>query len=244
MYKKISDYGVIGNLCTVALVGLDGSIDWLCLPCLDSPSVFGALLDDRIGGRFVLSPTGDWDSTQEYLPDTNILVTRFRTRTGVLRLTDFMPAVPDTGLSWEPAPDLYRLVEVERGTVEIRLVFEPRFDYARAEVSVETGPCSILGQSDQEAVTLSCSREWSEILIKGAGAEARWRLGPGVNGSYPEKLVHPRKAGNRTPEPPQICCALSSQRHHGGAFTGNSVLSGCIRSVLRNPTAPAGASGG
>ncbi|MFW6126771.1 MAG: trehalase-like domain-containing protein, partial [Thermodesulfobacteriota bacterium] len=89
MYKKISDYGVIGNLCTVALVGVDGALDWLCLPYLDSASVFGALLDDRQGGSFALSPTGGWDSTQEYLPDTNILCTRFRTRDGVLRLLDF-----------------------------------------------------------------------------------------------------------------------------------------------------------
>jgi GH15 family glucan-1,4-alpha-glucosidase len=179
MYKKISDYGVIGNLCTVALIGPDGSIDWLCLPYLDSPSIFGALLDDRKGGRFALSPTGDWDSTQEYLPDTNILVTRFRTRTGVVRLTDFMPAASNNGLSREKAPELYRLVEVERGTVELRLVFEPRFNYARAEISVETGPCSILAQSDREAVTLSFSREGSEPLIKGESVEARWRLGSG-----------------------------------------------------------------
>jgi len=178
VYKKISDYGVIGNLCTVALVGLDGGIDWLCLPYLDSPSVFGALLDDRQGGRFALSPTGDWDSTQEYLPDTNILCTRFRTRDGVLRLLDFMPiAAGDAGP--EKPPDLYRLAAVEYGSVELRLIFEPRFDYARATTSLETGTCSILAEAGQDAVTLSFSQEWQEVEVSDERVTAVWRLTAG-----------------------------------------------------------------
>ena len=178
MYKKISDYGVIGNLCTVALVGVDGAIDWLCLPHLDSPSVFAALLDDRQGGRFALSPTGEWDSTQEYLPDTNILCTRFRTRDGVLRLLDFMPiAAGDAGP--EKPPDLYRLAAVEHGAVELRLIFEPRFDYARAATSLETGTCSILAEAGQEAVTLSFSQEWQEVEVSDEGVTAVWRLTAG-----------------------------------------------------------------
>src|SRR3990172_10450464 len=77
MYKKISDYGIIGNLHSAALIGLDGSIDWLCLPHIDSPSVFGALLDDKKGGSFSISPSDDFDSVAEYLPETNILITKF-----------------------------------------------------------------------------------------------------------------------------------------------------------------------
>ncbi len=91
MYKNIGDYGLIGNLLSVALVGRDGAIDWLCLPHLDSPSVFAALLDDEQGGSFAVRPVDAWDSVAEYVPDTNVLKTRFRTRTGVLELTDFMP---------------------------------------------------------------------------------------------------------------------------------------------------------
>ena len=91
MYKKISDYAIIGNLHSIALVGIDGSIDWLCLPHLDSPSVFGGLLDDQKGGRFSITPTGEWDSVAQYLPNTNVLITKFRTREGTLKLTDFMP---------------------------------------------------------------------------------------------------------------------------------------------------------
>ena len=112
MYKKISDYGVIGNLRTVALIGLDGSIDWLCLPFLDSPSVFGSLLDDEKGGSFHIRPCDEYDCTARYMEGTNILVTSMRTRTGVMRLTDFMP--PEEGREvHEDAPvDLYRFLEV------------------------------------------------------------------------------------------------------------------------------------
>ena len=81
-YKKISDYGIVGNLQTIALVGLDGSIDWFCLPHIDSPSIFGALLDDEKGGRFAITPVGAYESTAAYLNDTNILKTTFRTDDG------------------------------------------------------------------------------------------------------------------------------------------------------------------
>ena len=91
--KRIDDYGLIGNSQTAALVGNDGSIDWLCLPFLDSPSVFAALLDQEKGGRFALSPAEPFDSTSSYRPGTNILNTTFRTALGQLRVTDFM-AVP------------------------------------------------------------------------------------------------------------------------------------------------------
>src|SRR6056297_1037011 len=79
MYKKIGDYGIIGNSQSVALVGSDGSIDWLCLPSMDSASVFAALLDHDQGGRFAVTPEPAWDSSQHYIPGTNVLVTTFRT---------------------------------------------------------------------------------------------------------------------------------------------------------------------
>src|SRR6266404_210750 len=77
-YQPIENYGLIGNLRTVALVGMDGSIDWLCLPRFDSPSVFAAVLDDQKGGRFRIAPAGEqFRRKQFYWPDTAILVTRF-----------------------------------------------------------------------------------------------------------------------------------------------------------------------
>src|ERR1700716_1001727 len=91
-YQPIENHGVIGNLRTAALVGMDGSIDWLCLPHFDSPSVFGAILDDRKGGFFRIYPdTPDFTCKQLYWPDTNILVTRFLSVDGVAEVTDYMP---------------------------------------------------------------------------------------------------------------------------------------------------------
>jgi GH15 family glucan-1,4-alpha-glucosidase len=177
MYKKISDYGIIGNLRSIALVGRDGSIDWLCFPYIDSPSVFGALLDDGRGGRFSLSPTGEWDSVAEYARDTNILVTKFRTRTGEGSLTDFMP-VPVGGTEEREAEEheLYRRLKVSKGTMEFEMVFDPRFDYARGETTVERNGRRITVRGGGQVMTLAVS---ADIPEEDDAGTARWRLAEG-----------------------------------------------------------------
>src|SRR5437868_5247380 len=128
-YQPIENYGVIGSMRTAALVGMDGSIDWLCLPHFDSPSVFAAIVDDHKGGRFRIAPAGDdFRHKQFYWPDTPILITRFLHEDGVGEVEDYMPvggagAVPD---------ELIRRVRVVRGTVSFHLECRPAFDYARA----------------------------------------------------------------------------------------------------------------
>src|SRR5919112_808016 len=93
-YQPIENYGIIRELRTTARVGTDGSIDWLCLPRFDSPSVFASILDDERGGRFRIAPTGDGASRKQfYWPDTNVLVTRFFTLDGVGEAVDYMPVV-------------------------------------------------------------------------------------------------------------------------------------------------------
>src|SRR5512135_2278686 len=95
-YLPIEDYAVIGDLHTVALVGKNGTIDWCCIPAFDAPSIFGALLDAEKGGFFGILPqaTPEMRLNQYYLPETNILITRFFTREGVGEITDFMPIQP------------------------------------------------------------------------------------------------------------------------------------------------------
>ncbi|MEA2601588.1 MAG: hypothetical protein QOF89_2580 [Acidobacteriota bacterium] len=130
-YQPIENYGIIGNMRTVALVGKHGSIDWYCFPYFDSPSVFGAILDDAKGGRFQICPLGDGVATKQlYWPETNVLITRFLSVDGVGEIEDFMPV----GLSPEEGgrDQLVRRVRVVRGTVRFRLVCHPAFDYARA----------------------------------------------------------------------------------------------------------------
>ncbi len=135
-YQPIEHYGIIGNQRTAALVGMDGSIDWLCLPHFDSPSVFAAILDDQKGGRFRIAPAGeDFRRKQFYWPDTAVLVTRFLDDDGVGEVEDYMPV----GGSRMVPDELVRRVRVVRGQVAFRLECRPAFDYARAAHQMHLG---------------------------------------------------------------------------------------------------------
>ncbi len=133
-FQPIENHGVIGNMRSVALVGMDGSIDFLCYPDFDSPTVFAALLDDTKGGCFQIQPQlANMRIRQLYLPDTNTLVTRFLAEEGVAELTDFMPIRSDG----EQPNEIIRLVSVIRGNVHFRVLCQPRFNYAQSEHRVE-----------------------------------------------------------------------------------------------------------
>jgi GH15 family glucan-1,4-alpha-glucosidase len=124
--QPISDYGLIGDMRTAALVGLDGAIDWCCLPRFDSGSVFAALLDGERGGTWAIHPEGRWTSSQRYLPRTNILETTFRTAEGgVVTLTDFMPVAEDGRPSGQH-PEIHRRMRCSRGRVMMNMLFMPR----------------------------------------------------------------------------------------------------------------------
>jgi GH15 family glucan-1,4-alpha-glucosidase len=177
MYKKISDYGIIGNLQTVALVARDCSIDWLCFPHIDSPSVFGALLDDAKGGRFSLTPRDEWDSVAEYVPGTNILKTRFRTRKGIVEITDFMPVSEEVANDiGNEEHELYRHVEMVQGTVELVLMFQPRLNYARTSADLEKNEYGVRIRGKGELLILSCTRE---LNIVADDVQAEWQLAEG-----------------------------------------------------------------
>jgi GH15 family glucan-1,4-alpha-glucosidase len=177
VYKKISDYGIIGDLKSIALIGLDGSIDWMCLPYIDSPGIFSALLDDGKGGRFSVSPVEAWESAAEYISATNILQTRFRTETGVMKVTDFMPVCACGREEMEEERhELYRLIEIPQGQVRVKVIFDPRFDYARNETSLTTNNTGIIAEGKNEVLVLSCSRE---INIPDNTRTVEWDLSEG-----------------------------------------------------------------
>ena len=132
-YRPIGDYALIGDCRAAGLVSRDGSLDWLCFPRFDSPSIFGALLDRQSGGRFRIRPTGTFESGRRYMPDTNILETTFRTSTGSFVLRDLMPVSSEAEKRRELAPDHQVLRELEGldGEVEVEVFYEPRPDYGR-----------------------------------------------------------------------------------------------------------------
>lgn len=132
-YKPIEDYGMIGDLRTIALVGIDGSIDFMCFPHFDSPTIFGAMLDEKKGGRFAIAPAVDGvRQKQMYLPDTNVLITRFLSDSGVGEVTDFMPTDQP-----HHTHAIVRRVTCVKGPLKFRLECSPRFDYARGSHTVK-----------------------------------------------------------------------------------------------------------
>ena len=127
-YPPVGDYAAIGDGRTVALVAGDGSIDWLCLPDLDSPSVFAAVLDADRGGSFAVRPAAPAQTERRYLPDTNVLETTFITARGVVRVTDAL-ALPNADLG--PARELIRRVDGIAGSVDMEWRITPAFGYGQ-----------------------------------------------------------------------------------------------------------------
>jgi GH15 family glucan-1,4-alpha-glucosidase len=138
-YQPIEDYGIIGNMHTAALVGLNGSIDWFCCPRFDSPSVFAAMLDDKKGGFFRIAPVGDRITHKQlYWPGTNVLITRFLSTDGVGEITDYMPV--GERAKEDGYHRLIRRINVVRGTMRFRIECRPAFNYARDEHETKLGP--------------------------------------------------------------------------------------------------------
>jgi GH15 family glucan-1,4-alpha-glucosidase len=153
-YQPIENYGIIGNMRTLALVGMNGSVDWYCYPHFDSPSIFGAILDDKKGGRFQISADPDGvRHKQFYWPSTNVLVTRFLLKDGIAELEDFMPV----GLATD-SPEyrhLYRRIRCVRGAVRISVSCRPAFDYGRATHDTRVEANGAIFKSDRVTLALS-----------------------------------------------------------------------------------------
>ncbi len=153
-YAPIEDHGVIGDMHTVALVATDGTIDWFCPPRFDAPSVFGSILDADKGGRFQIAPVnGGGNVKQLYLPDTNVLITRFLTAHGVGEVQDFMPIHRDP----EHRRQLLRRVIAVRGEMTFMLECRPRFDYGRAKHTTLIGETGATFSSDDLRLALVTS---------------------------------------------------------------------------------------
>ncbi len=171
-FLPIQDYGVVGDLHTVALIGINGSVDFLCYPRFDSPTIFAALLDPDRGGSFQLSPEmDDAAHKQLYLPDSNILLTRFLSTHGVAEVSDFMP------LESPPRPgNLVRRAKSVRGRISFRMVFQPRFNYGRSDHRVQkTGDGWVFSSEGPDAVCVRL-RSTVPLRLRGGAAVAEFKL--------------------------------------------------------------------
>lgn len=174
----IAAHGLIGDGFTAALVGVDGAIDWLCLPRFDSPSVFARILDRR-GGELAVRPAGfPFDSVQAYDPDTNVLETLFRCDGGAVRVTDSMPWTDDPRASIH---EVHRRVDCLDGATELEIVFDPRFDYGREVPRIELGEHGVVAEGTRgERLALAVSQRLAWQRLADGGVRATLTLRPGV----------------------------------------------------------------
>lgn len=171
-YKPIRDYGVIGDRRTAALVGRDGSIDWLCLPDFDGPSVFGALLDDAKGGRFRIGPVGEELGQLRYLGDTNVLQTSF----GPLRVTDVMAGPGSRSSTDEATRVIVRRATAVGGQAQCEVSVAPVYNYGREPASVELVEGGAIFRGPGPTLSLATS---VPVAIQGNEARAEFTLQPG-----------------------------------------------------------------
>jgi GH15 family glucan-1,4-alpha-glucosidase len=194
-YLPIRDYAAIGDGRTAALVARDGTIDWLCLPDLDSPSTFGALVDAERGGHFGLAPAGSFTATRRYVAGTNVLETTFTTASGRVRVTDAM-TLPATGLT--PYRELVRRVEGISGRVPLAWMLGPRLEYGAAptRISLRAGIPTVANRRDALALL---SWEAGEPIVSGEAVAGRFEASEGsishlvLSAAHQEPLVFPAR---------------------------------------------------
>ena len=194
-YVPLRDYALIGDGRTAALISRDGSVDWWCLPNLDSPSVFGALLDADRSGRWTLCPEDPAQIERQYLPGTNLLQTTYSTATGRVRVTDVM-TLPDGGLA--PFRELARRVDGLAGCVTMRWRIEPRFGYGIARTRIEPRKPFPIATSGNDAVA-ACVWGAGDVEIDDGALGGRFEARAGtrsilaVAAAYGEPLIFPSR---------------------------------------------------
>ena len=196
-YAAIRDYALVGDGRTGALIARDGSVDWLCLPNFDSPSVFARVLDAERGGSFRLEPAVPFEAERRYLDDSNVLETTFTTAHGTVRLTDAMTLSDDQAIS--PMRELVRKAEGMAGTVPLRWSFDPRFGYGARRTRIERRSRHWFAEDGSDALVLGICDAPDGIFADGIvtgevaleqGRSALWSLAA----AHGEPLVIPGRS--------------------------------------------------
>jgi GH15 family glucan-1,4-alpha-glucosidase len=169
----VSDHGLIGNMQTTALVSTGGALDFLCMPRIDSPTVFASLLDAARGGEFKISPSNPAARVKQmYLPETNVLATRFMLADAICEIIDFMPVAADDSVN-----AVVRMVRGIYGKMALAMRCTPRLDYARVPhradrqdactvvfKPADTGPCYTL--AGDIALTIEAGDAWADFTLE------------------------------------------------------------------------------
>ncbi len=225
-YQPIENYGVIGDLHTVALVGMNGSVDFMCFPKFNSPSIFLRLLDHEKGGYFSLAPVlENARQKQLYIPDTNVLLSRFLSAEGVAEISDFMPVE-----ATEQAHDLIRRAKTVRGEVKYRMVCKPAFDYARATHTVDIRDGEAIFSSNGEDGTVLRLRSSTPLHEEDGAVVSEFSLKAGERASF--VLENAKETVSDSSDPGFVSRAFKDTVNYWRAWVGKSNYQGRWREMV------------
>jgi GH15 family glucan-1,4-alpha-glucosidase len=224
-YQPIENYGVIGDLTTAALVSMDASIDFMCFPRFDSPTIFAALLDKKKGGSFQLVPvSGEFKHRQRYLPDTNILLTRFLGENSIASISDFM-AMQHLG----HRHNLVRRVKVVRGEIHFRVVCAPKFNYGRTGHTIEKKPHEVIFVPRGRGLPALRLRSSIPLKISNGAAAAEFKLRGGQTASF---VLEEADGESPSANPDYISEAFKETMNYWLSWVGHSKYRGRWREMV------------
>jgi GH15 family glucan-1,4-alpha-glucosidase len=226
IFQPIENHGVIGNLSTAALIGIDSSIDFLCFPEFDSPTVFAALLDPERGGSFTIRPEmSGMQCKQMYAAESNVLITRFLSERATAEVTDFMPVTSSMQKN-----ELTRIVTVIHGKVCFQLICHPAFDYARSTHDVEKGCRRVVFRPANEKCCVMLLRGTVPLEASSGSAVCTFTLQKGESAVFTFGAVEQREQGEIDSD--EVHCDLEATLGYWREWSGKSAYKGRWRDAV------------
>ena len=189
--KDTLNYGIIGNCKSSALINEDSSIDWCCLSQFDSPSVFGKILDDKIGGQFKIVTDASYSISQEYCKNTCILITKFQSQAHAFHLLDFMPRYQKESTNYYAPPEITRFLRHVKGRPSFKVIYDPKLEYALGitrNYVKDDFIVSIVDDEDYDTLYLYTDLDKNNLL---SGSEMILEKDQFMTASYNEKIEIP-----------------------------------------------------